>query len=113
MIISGRVYDLTEFAHLHPGGLKIIRSYAGMDATDAYQKVLHDVNPEVDAMLGMYEIGAVRRLDFGRAWSVAIASKGLQFVTLKDVYRAWIQLLYRQSRWRTRCIMITEFARNR
>ncbi len=29
MIISGRVYDLTEFAHLHPGGLKIIRSYAG------------------------------------------------------------------------------------
>ncbi|HSH82848.1 MAG TPA: cytochrome b5 domain-containing protein, partial [Herpetosiphonaceae bacterium] len=94
MIISGRVYDLTEFAHLHPGGLKIIRSYAGMDATNAYQKVLHDVNSEVDAMLGLYEIGAVRRLDFGSAWDVVIAPTGLRFVTLKDVYRAWIGLLY-------------------
>jgi sulfite reductase alpha subunit-like flavoprotein len=94
MIINGRVYDLSEFGHLHPGGLKIIQSYAGMDATDAYQKVLHDVNPEVDAMLGMYEIGAVRRLDFGTAWSVTITAKGLTHITLKDVYRAWIGLLY-------------------
>jgi cytochrome b involved in lipid metabolism len=94
MIINGRVYDLSEFGCLHPGGLKIIQSYAGMDATDAYQKVLHDANPEVDAMLGMYEIGAVRRLDFGTAWGVTISSKGLAAVTLKDVYRAWISLLY-------------------
>jgi sulfite reductase alpha subunit-like flavoprotein len=94
MIINGRVYDLSEFGHLHPGGLKIIQSYAGLDATNAYQKVLHDANPEVDAMLGMYEIGAVRRLDFGTAWSVAITSKGLTYVTLKDVYRVWIGLLY-------------------
>jgi sulfite reductase (NADPH) flavoprotein alpha-component len=94
MIIKGRVYDLSEFGHLHPGGLKIIQSYAGMDATDAYQKVLHDANPEVDAMLGMYEIGAVRRLDFGTAWSVTITSKGLTHITLKDVYRAWIGMLY-------------------
>ena len=39
MIINGRVYDVTEFAHLHPGGLKIIQSYAGMDATKAYRMV--------------------------------------------------------------------------
>jgi hypothetical protein len=65
-----------------------------MDATAAYQKVLHDVNSEVDAMLGLYEIGAVRRLDFGSAWSVAVSPKGLQLVTLKDTYRAWIGLLY-------------------
>ena len=94
MIISGRVYDLTKFARLHPGGLKIIRSYAGIDATAAYQKVLHDVNTEVDAMLGLYQIGAVRRLDFGSAWGVAVSPKGLQLVTLKDIYRAWIGLLY-------------------
>jgi sulfite reductase alpha subunit-like flavoprotein len=94
MIISGRVYDLTEFAHIHPGGIKIIASYAGLDATTAYQKVLHDVNPEVDAMLGMVEIGVVRRLDFGRAWSVTISRQGLQIVSLKDIYRAWIGGLY-------------------
>lgn len=94
MIINGRIYDLTEFAHMHPGGHKIIRSYAGMDATDAYQKARHDVNPEVDAMLGMHEIGTVRRLDFGAAWGVGVSPHGLRFVALKDAYRAWIRLLY-------------------
>ncbi|MDQ4130527.1 MAG: hypothetical protein M3133_05995, partial [Actinomycetota bacterium] len=93
-IINGRVYDLTEFASMHPGGEKIIRSYAGMDATLPYQKVLHDVNPEVDAMLGMYEIGVVRRLDFGSGWCVAASDDGLQLLTAKDLHRAWITLLY-------------------
>ncbi len=94
MIIDGRVYDLSEFAHLHPGGLKIVRSYAGMDATAAYRMVLHDVNAEVDALLGLYEIGVVRRLDLGQAWGVALSPDGLQFVTLTDVYRSWVRLLY-------------------
>ena len=76
MIIDGRVYDLTEFAHLHPGGLKIIREYTGMDATQAYQNILHNANPEIDSMLGMYEIGVVRRLNFGMAWGVLIGPKG-------------------------------------
>ncbi|MGI8758910.1 MAG: cytochrome b5-like heme/steroid binding domain-containing protein [Acidimicrobiales bacterium] len=29
MTINGRVYDVSEFSHMHPGGRKIIRSYAG------------------------------------------------------------------------------------
>ncbi len=91
--IDGRVYDVGDFSHMHPGGRKIMRSYAGMDASDAYRRVRHDVNPEVDAMLGMYEIGAVRRLDFGAAWGVGISPTGLRLVTLKDAYRAWIGLL--------------------
>ncbi len=94
MIIGGRVYDLTEFASMHPGGLKIIRSYAGMDATVPYRKVLHDVNPEVDAMLALYEIGRARRLDLGPAWYVAIVGNRLRVVTMKDLYRAWISRLY-------------------
>lgn len=93
-IIDGRVYDLSEFAHLHPGGLKIVRSYAGMDATTAYRMVQHNVNPEVDALLAMYEIGVVRRLDLGQGWGVALAEQGLKFVTLQDVYRVWVRLLY-------------------
>jgi sulfite reductase (NADPH) flavoprotein alpha-component len=94
MIIDGRVYDLSEYAHLHPGGLKIMRSYAGLDATAAYRMVLHDVNSEVNVLLGLYEIGVVRRLDLGQAWGAALSPDGLQFVTLKDVYRAWVRLLY-------------------
>jgi sulfite reductase (NADPH) flavoprotein alpha-component len=94
MIIDGRVYDVTEFAQLHPGGLKIIREYAGMDATQPYQKILHHVNPEVDSMLGLYEIGKVRRLDFGVEWGVYISADGLKSVTLADAYRIWIRYLY-------------------
>jgi sulfite reductase (NADPH) flavoprotein alpha-component len=94
MIIDGRVYDVTEFAHLHPGGFKIIRDFAGMDATQPYQKVRHHVNPEVDSLLGMYEIGKVRRLNFGATWGTAIGPSGLHFVSLEDAYRLWIRLLY-------------------
>jgi sulfite reductase (NADPH) flavoprotein alpha-component len=93
-IINGRVYDVTEFAHLHPGGTKLIRGYAGMDATSAYQIVNHHVNPEVDAMLGRYEIGVVRRLDFGAAWGLAAGPHGLHVVTLADLYKVWVRFLY-------------------
>jgi cytochrome b involved in lipid metabolism len=93
-VIDGRVYDVTEFAHLHPGGYKIISGYAGMDSTPAYKNVLHHLNSEVHAMLGMYEIGAVRRLDFGMRWGVAIGPKGLRYLSLVDCYRTWIRYLY-------------------
>jgi sulfite reductase alpha subunit-like flavoprotein len=94
MVINGRVYDMNEFGHLHPGGFKIIHGYAGMDGTQAYEKVLHHINPEVDSMLGMYELGVVRRLDFGMEWGVVVAPDGLRFMALADVYRAWIRFLY-------------------
>jgi len=94
MVINGRVYDVSEFAHLHPGGLKIIQSYAGMDATVAYKKVQHDLNPEVDSLLGMFQIGAVRRLNFGSAWGTAITPTGLRFVSLAELYQAWARFLY-------------------
>ena len=94
IIVRGRVYDVTEFVHLHPGGQKIIRSYAGLDATRAYEMVRHDVNPEVDSMLAMHEIGAARRLDFGSAWTVAVSDGALRLVTLKDLYRRWITALH-------------------
>lgn len=95
LIIEGRVYDVTRFAQLHPGGDKILRSYAGMDATQAYRTVGHDTHPEVHALLSQYEIGTVRRLDFGSAWSVAASPEGLRPVMLKDIFRCWIRLLYR------------------
>lgn len=94
IIVSGRVYDTTGFNHIHPGGMKIIQSYAGMDATLAYQKVEHHVNPEVDAMLGMVELGVVRVPRFGSEWGVALSDRGLRTVTLRDAYYAWVDLLF-------------------
>lgn len=94
MVISGRVYDVTEFSRMHAGGLKIIQSYAGMDATVAYRRAQHDVNPEVDSLTGMFEIGAVRRLDFGSEWGVAVSPTGLRFVGLSDLYEAFVRFTY-------------------
>jgi sulfite reductase (NADPH) flavoprotein alpha-component len=94
LVISGQVYDVTEFANLHPGGHRLIAAYAGLDATDAYQRVLHHVNTEVDAMLGMYKIGAIRRLDFHGAWGVAIGPAGLFYLSLEDAFRTWVRYLY-------------------
>jgi sulfite reductase alpha subunit-like flavoprotein len=94
LVIEGRVYDVTEFLHLHPGGEKIVRAYGGMDATRPYRAVLHHVDSEVDALRGIYEIGVVRRLDFGTEWGVAVGPGGLRYVALSDLYRTWIRLVY-------------------
>jgi cytochrome b involved in lipid metabolism len=94
MVIRGRVYDVTEFMHLHPGGQKILAAYAGLDASRAYAAVRHDVSPEVDALLGLYEIGAIRRLNFRAGWGVAVTPDGLRYVSAEDAFRAWVRLLY-------------------
>jgi sulfite reductase (NADPH) flavoprotein alpha-component len=93
-IIDGRVYDVTEFAHLHVGGRAIISAYAGLDATHAYRAVQHHLNSEVDAMLGMYELGYIRRLNFGQAWTVVVESNGLRYLSLEDAFRLWVRFLY-------------------
>ena len=93
-IIDARVYDLTEFSRMHAGGFSIIRGYAGMDATQAFRKVRHHLNPEIVSLLAMYDIGAVRRLNFGRKWSVVVGAEGLECVTLDAFYRSWIRALY-------------------
>ncbi|MGH9173027.1 MAG: cytochrome b5 domain-containing protein, partial [Vicinamibacterales bacterium] len=93
MVVEGRVYDVTAFAALHPGGPRIVRAYAGLDATHAYRAVLHDRNPEVDAQLAMHEIGVIRRLDFASAWGVAIGERGLYSVSVADAFRVWLRYL--------------------
>lgn len=37
--IAGRVYDVSEFLHEHPGGSALLQGYAGMDATHAFEQV--------------------------------------------------------------------------
>jgi len=36
----------------------------------------------------------VRRLDFGMEWGVVVGPDGLRFMSLADIYRAWIRFLY-------------------
>ena len=93
LVIEGQVLDLTEFIRLHPGGARILRGYAGMDATDGYARS-HTGRSEVDAMRAMYAIGTVRRLDLG-AFSARVEGRaGPQLVSLSAAYRVWVKLLY-------------------
>lgn len=95
LTVNGEVYDMTEFLHMHPGGPRIIVENLGIDATPEYQAVLHHENSEIDAMLAMYKIGSIRRLDFGDAWGISLVPQvGLSVVTLHDLYRSWVRFLH-------------------
>lgn len=43
IVVNGRVYDITRFAPEHPGGVEIIYTYAGRDASQAYNEI-HEPN---------------------------------------------------------------------
>ena len=39
IIVSGHVYDVTDFLEQHPGGAAVILQYAGKDATEEYESI--------------------------------------------------------------------------
>lgn len=94
MAVSGKVYDVSEFIHLHVGGPQIIRHYVGMDATSAYRGVLHHQASEVDAQLSLYELGHLRRLDFDGRWGVVLTADGLRYAPLEELFTAWVRSVY-------------------
>ena len=92
--ISGLVYDVSEFRHLHAGGSPIIDDNAGLDATAEYRAVAHHEDSEIEAMLAMFKIGFMRRYDFGSHWGVAVHGGGMRYVSLHDLFRVWVRQLY-------------------
>ncbi|WP_424528737.1 FHA domain-containing protein [Sphaerisporangium viridialbum] len=94
MAIGGAVFDVSEFLHLHIGGPHIIRNHVGLDATAAYRKVLHHAHAEIDAQLAMYQIGHLRRLQFGARWGVVLTEDGLHALKLEELFRTWVRFVY-------------------
>ena len=112
MAIGGTVLDVTEFLHLHIGGPHIIRNYVGLDATAAYRQVLHHAHSEIDSQLAMYQIGHLRRLQFGSRWGVVLTEDGLGRQTpavrspdgrpetalhalpLEELFKSWVRFVY-------------------
>jgi sulfite reductase alpha subunit-like flavoprotein len=98
IIIRGNVYDMTEFMYLHPGGERLLVSTAGMDGTASYEKAEHHLDSGVHALLDLYKIGSIRRLDFRDVWDIAVEPNGdppLLCLDLHELYRRWIRALYR------------------
>ena len=94
MAIDGRVYDVSEFAEVHPGGRKLIESCAGTDATRSYRIVEHHLDPEVEATLSMFEVGSMRRLRFAHRWAIAVGEHGLEHLPVETLFRRWVRCLY-------------------
>jgi len=62
--IDQKVYDLTEFKEIHPGGDKIVEDNAGRDATHEFRKANHHESNEITSMLTMYCIGRLQKVEF-------------------------------------------------
>jgi sulfite reductase (NADPH) flavoprotein alpha-component len=98
VIIQGKVYDLTEFAHLHPGGAQIIYANSGTDCTRSYEKAEHHLNAEVHSLLDLYKIGQIRHIDFGQTWGLALrpgTGKGIVYLSISDLYKYWTRALFK------------------
>lgn len=55
--VHGKVYDVTDFCPMHPGGTLIIRSNAGVDCSKSFDNLAHTTNPEVSSLLTRYFVG--------------------------------------------------------
>jgi len=93
LIIEQVVYDLTEFAELHPGGRSIVYAYAGMDAGHGYARA-HAQQPDVDAMREMYRIGRIRPLSFENFAATVAGPHGPATVSCRASYQAWVRALH-------------------
>ena len=56
--MNGRVYDITEYAKVHPGGRKIFLG-KGKDCTELYNKYHPWVNGAY--LIGKYQVGVLKR----------------------------------------------------
>ena len=93
LILDQAVYDLTEFAELHPGGRSIVHAYAGIDAGHGYARA-HAQQPDVDAMREMYRIGRIRPLSFENFAAIVAGPNGPAKISCRASYQAWVRALH-------------------
>ena len=95
MVISGIVYDLTDYISRHPGGAKIMTASCGMDATRAYQNAGHHMWPSIEAVLKGYQIGLVETFDFSTIIEPCLIDKKVVLVSRKGLYDDWVKAAYK------------------
>lgn len=67
MVVDGEVYDLTDFAPQHPGGVDVLLRYAGRDATAAYAAV-HSASLIKNTLPTSKRIGALDLSTIPTSW---------------------------------------------
>lgn len=81
-VVDGAVYDLTDFAPEHPGGLDILLKYAGRDATAAYTAV-HSASLIKDTLPISRHIGDLDQTTIPGSWSLPPAPSPASLTTSK------------------------------
>jgi len=81
VVVNEKVYNLTEFKEIHPGGVKIVLDNAGRDATHEFKRANHHMSGEIMSMLSMYYIGDVKTISFTDN-------------NLKIEYKKWLDALH-------------------
>ena len=81
-VVDGEVYDLTDFAPEHPGGLGILLRYAGRDATAAYAAV-HSASLIKRTLPASRHVGALDQSTIPSSWSSTLPSVPSQVHTTK------------------------------
>ena len=61
IIIDEYKFDVTKYAHKHPGGQKILKKYNGKDATKEFNQVKGHGDGYVIGLLEKYCIGKVNK----------------------------------------------------
>lgn len=62
MVVYNKVYDVSKFAPLHPGGVEVLVDCGGVDATEAFEDVGH--SQDAFDMLRPYLVGELPRSDW-------------------------------------------------
>lgn len=64
LVINQKVYDVSQFASEHPGGVSVFASVAGDDATNGFNSIGHSDSAKED--LNKFYIGEVHPDDVGK-----------------------------------------------
>ena len=73
VIIHGKVYNVTEYAKDHPGGVDVLRDVAGKDASSDYDEVGH--SEDADEILASYLVGTVSDWKAKRSTAVKLVQQ--------------------------------------
>lgn len=78
--VHDKVYDLTRFALVHPGGRKIIQLGAGTDMSEDFKAIKHDQNPVIQAQLAHLQVGVLAKPDFKSEKAAFVYQKALKYL---------------------------------
>lgn len=59
IVIYGKVFDVTEWQHDHPGGDDILQSHAGQDVSALFRDVGH--SPDANAIRPNFMVGRLKK----------------------------------------------------